>query len=477
MSRQIKNAQKKNNRKNNLNNSNNSGISENIPQNEFSILNNELGNSILIDEEINNKKEEKEEDEKEDYSSDIFEKALLLMDENVKKGLIFTEDYEPKFSIISSKIKEIPIFTPSTRLNSALQVDDKNDCYFYYYIQKKSLYPTIYNQLIGISGSNSIFVQSELNERDFIWANLKSVIFTNQKNFINLSILVNEYINPLMKKYNKSQEEKKLFVEQLCNNILIQEYFTYDELLFKLKDLNSQIMEHKLNNIGFIIIDGLNTIYPQRVEVVKKDNDKKFSLKFYKYSLSKIDEDSNKKNKRFSSEKNFKEKKSNCGNSCDIVNLFSDNDLKKNKIIDINKNFLYNETLQQNIITLIMNYQEKYNFNLIITLFDFSQNNYYNSCLGGKLAYKDNKNIYTVNCTKLQEEYCYFTFKLTKYIIPKKIIFLEPINLCLNYNDNIFGLLTNPDNNGIKSIFQVFKKNIDDYRPTRILDKIEYQFQ
>jgi hypothetical protein len=82
-----------------------------------------------------------------------------------------------------------------------------------------------------------------------------------------------------------------------------------------------------------------------------------------------------------------------------------------------------------------------------------------------------------VNHPVLQKENCYFTFILTKYIMPKKIIFLEPINLCLNYNDNIFGLLTNPDNNGIKSVFHVFKKDKGDYRPTRILDKIEYKYQ
>ena len=155
----MKKAGKKNKRKDNSNNSNNSGPSEDIPQNEFSIFNKGGGNSIFKDEEIKSskKKDEKEEED----SGDIFEKALLLMDEYAKMGLMFTDDYEPK-SIIYPTSK-IPLFTPSTRLNSALQVDDKNDCYFYYYTQKKSLYPTIYNQLIGISGTKSIFVQSELD--------------------------------------------------------------------------------------------------------------------------------------------------------------------------------------------------------------------------------------------------------------------------------------------------------------------------
>ena len=237
----MKKAGKKNKRKDNSNNSNNSGPSEDIPQNEFSIFNKGGGNSIFKDEEIKSskKKEEIKKDEEED-SGDIFEKALLLMDEYAKQGLMFTDDYEPK-SIIYPTSK-IPLFTPSTRLNSALQVDDKNDCYFYYYTQKKSLYPTIYNQLIGISGTKSIFVQSELDalkERDFIWADLKSIIYTNQKDFINLPVLMKEYVNPLMKTYNITPEKQKVFVENLCNNIFIQDYLTYDELFFKLLYLNS----------------------------------------------------------------------------------------------------------------------------------------------------------------------------------------------------------------------------------------------
>ena len=471
----MKKAGKKNKRKDNSNNSNNSGPSEDIPQNDFSIFNKGGGNSIIKDEEIKSskKKEEIKKDEEED-SGDIFEKALLLMDEYAKQGLMFTDDYEPK-SIIYPTSK-IPLFTPSTRLNSALQVDDKNDCYFYYYTQKKSLYPTIYNQLIGISGTKSIFVQSELDalkERDFIWADLKTIIYTNQKDFINLPVLMKEYVNPLMKTYNITPEKQKVFVANLCNNILIQDYLTYDELFFKLLDLNSQIMEHKINNIGLIIIDGLNTIYPHGCEVIKEDNDKKFTLKFYKNISSKSEEVSNEKNKNKNKKLKSKWEKS----DGKLPPIFEDDVIDNNIIIDINKDITYNETFQKFILTLVKNYQEKYNFNIIITIFDFFQANFYNSCIGGKIPYKDNKNVKTVNHPVLQKENCYFTFILTKYIMPKKIIFLEPINLCLNYNDNIFGLLTNPDNNGIKNVFQVFKKDKDDYRPTRILDKIEYKYQ
>ena len=105
--------------------------------------------------------------------------------------------------------------------------------------------------------NENFFVQSELDalkERDFIWADLKSIIYTNQKDFINLPVLMKEYVNPLMKTYNITPEKQKVFVENLCNNILIQDYLTYDELFFKLLDLNSQIMEHKINNIGLIIV-------------------------------------------------------------------------------------------------------------------------------------------------------------------------------------------------------------------------------
>ena len=137
---------------------------------------------------------------------------------------------------------------------------------------------------------------------------------------------------------------------------------------------------------------------------------------------------------------------------------------------------LFNDKFQQNIVDLIMNYQEKFNFNLILTIFDFSQENFYNSSFGGKLTYKENKNVYVVNCPELQKENCYFAFKLPKIFFPRKTVFLEPFNYNLNYNYNIFGLLTNPFNSR-KLVFRVFKKNRNDYRPIRILDKIEYDFQ
>ena len=124
-----------------------------------------------------------------------------------------------------------------------------------------------------------------------------------------------------------------------------------------------------------------------------------------------------------------------------------------------------------------MNYQEKYNFNLILTVFDYTQDNFYNLNYSGKASYKEmNKNTYTVNTKELQNENCYFTFKLPKVFFPKKIIFIEPINLSLNFNEYIFGLITNPINTQ-KLVFQVFKKEKKDYRPSRILNKIEYEYK
>ena len=216
----------------NLSISNSLSYSEDNKENEFYILNEE--NSKIIEDKRNFIKKEKKEDKNNEKYDDIFENALYLMDQNSKNKLNFTEDYEPNFSINypTTKFDTIPIFTPSTRLNNALQIEDKSSCFFYYYIRKKSLYPTIYNQLIGISGCNSIFVNDDLIEKDFIWASKTSIIFTNQKNFINLKILIIEYISPLMKKYQKSKEEMKIFIDQLCKNIIIQEYFSAPSRLY-----------------------------------------------------------------------------------------------------------------------------------------------------------------------------------------------------------------------------------------------------
>ncbi len=343
--------------------------------------------------------------------------------------------------------------------------------------KKKTLYPTIYNQLIGISGSEKIFVKNGIVERDLILANMTSIIFTNQKNLINLRILINEYINPLMCEYNKTDEEKKLFIEELCKNIIIQEYFSYDELLMKINELNINLTEHKINDVGLVIIDGLNSITPHKLEIQNKENGKGYKLRFYKYMMHKFDTTSNKKNKRFSNENNFKGRNSSRFEKIDDIkaNIYGNEPMNKQRY-DNNSENTFNDKFQQNIVDLIMNYQEKFNFNLILTIFDFSQENFYNSSFGGKLTYKENKNVYVVNCPELQKENCYFAFKLPKIFFPRKTVFLEPFNYNLNYNNNIFGLLTNPVNTR-KYVFRVFKKNRDDYRPIRILDKMEYDFQ
>lgn len=469
---------KKGKNSNNNNNSNNLSLSEDNQDNELSIFN-ENNDSSIIFEEIEKNKKQIEDNQKNQNKNDIFESALLLMDQKIKNELCFTPNYEPNFSINypSTKFKTMPIFTPSTRLNSALQIEDKDECFIFYYTQKKTLYPTIYNQLIGISGSEKIFVKNGIVERDLILANMTSIIFTNQKNLINLRIIINEYINPLMCEYNKTDEEKKLFIEELCKNIIIQEYFSYDELLMKINELNIKLTEHKINDVGLVIIDGLNSITPHKLEIQNKENGKGYKLRFYKYMMHKFDTTSNKKNKRFSNENNFKGRNSSRFEKIDDIkaNIYGNEPINKQRY-DNNSENTFNDKFQQNIVDLIMNYQEKFNFNLILTIFDFSQENFYNSSFGGKLTYKENKNVYVVNCPELQKENCYFAFKLPKIFFPRKTVFLEPFNYNLNYNNNIFGLLTNPVNTR-KYVFRVFKKNRDDYRPIRILDKMEYDFQ
>lgn len=459
------------------NNLNNLSSSEDNQENELSIFNQNNESEIFLEE--NESDKNRKQIEENPNKNDIFESALLLMDQKIKNGLCFTPNYEPNFSINypSTKFKTMPIFTPSTRLNSALQIEDKDECFIFYYTQKKTLYPTIYNQLLGISGSEKIFVKNGIVERDLILANMTSIIFTNQKNLINLRILINEYINPLMNEYNKSSVEKKLFIEELCKNIIIQEYFSYDELFMKINELNIKLTEHKINDVGLVIIDGLNSITPHKLEIQNKENGKGYKLRFFKYMMHKFDTTSNKKNRRISNENNLQGRKSSRYEKIDDIkaNIYGNDPMNKQRY-DSNSENTFNDKFQQNIVDLIMNYQEKYNFNLILTVFDFSQENFYNSSFGGKLTYKENKNVYVVNCSELQKENCYFAFKLPKIYFPRKTVFLEPFNYNLNYNNNIFGLLTNPVNS-TKLVFRVFKKNKDDYRPIRILDKIEYDFQ
>ena len=433
-------------------------------------------NMIEMDEEDDDDKIDIEEQNNINIEEDnIFEKALCSMDENYKNGLSIITDYEPDFSINYPEIKvsPIPMFTPSTKLNAALQLEDKNECLIFYYTHKKTLYPTIYCQLIGLSGVDSIFSPEELNERDFIWAGRKSIIFTNQKNFINLDILIEEYINPIMKQYKKNEEEKNIFIEQLCQNILIQEYLTYEELFMKVKELNTLITEHKIKDLGLVIIDGINSINPQKVEFLNDEAGKNYNLKFYKYNISyKGEINSNKKKNRNSNENKRAKTNNNNNKSAIKENLYRN--ISSNNTS--NRYVPSNEILQQSIVTLILNYREKFNFNLIITVFDYTQDNFYNLNISGKASYKEkNKNTYTYSIPELKKR-CYFAFKLPSIFFPKKIMYIEPINFCVNYNENIFGIIINP-NNTQKLVFQAFNKEKDDYRPQRISSQIEYDYK
>ena len=399
--------------------------------------------------------------------NDIFEKTLQIMDEEYKKGFMIETNYEPTFSINypNLKIASIPLFTPSTRLNNALQIGEKNETFIFYYTHKKTLYPTVYNQLIGISGSSSAFIGKA---KDFIYANATTLIFTNQKNFINLKVLIKEYVDPLFKDNQLNEDQQNNFIESLLNNIHLHEYLTYEELLVKLNELNIYMKEHKINNVGLIIIDGINTINPQKVEFL----DEIGTLKFFKLNTKNESNPNPEKKIKNSSEKKNKKKKS--FNTAIKRNLFGDD---YNDKLNDNIDFRSHEIMQQTIVNLITNYQKRYNFNLIITIFDFTQYNFFNLNLQGKASNKEmNKNTYTVNTEELQKEHCYFTFKLPKIFFPKRIMFIEPLNLCVNFNQNIFGLITNPINTQNLE-FQVFKKETNDYRPTRILAPIEYKFK
>jgi hypothetical protein len=357
------------------------------------------------------------------------------------------------------------LFTPSTRLNNALQIGEKNETFIFYYTHKKTLYPTIYNQLIGISGSSSAFIGKA---KDFIYANATTLIFTNQKNFINLKVLIKEYVDPLFKDNQLNEDQQNNFIESLLNNIHLHEYLTYEELLVKLNELNIYMKEHKINNVGLIIIDGINTINPQKVEFLDENG----TLKFFKLNTKNESNPNPEKKMKNSSEKKNKKKKS--FNTAIKQNLYG-NDY--NDKLNDNIDFRSHEIMQQTIVNLITNYQKRYNFNLIITIFDFTQYNFFNLNLQGKASNKEmNKNTYTVNTEELQKEHCYFTFKLPKIFFPKRIMFIEPLNLCVNFNQNIFGLITNPINTQNLE-FQVFKKETNDYRPTRILAPIEYKFK
>ena len=406
---------------------------------------------------------------------DTFERALSYIDTFfIKSNHTFPADpYEPNYNILypSEKFETIPLMTPSTRLNKALQIEDKNQSFIYYYTQKYTMFPVIYNQIIGLSGSDQIFKIGE--SRDFIFANKKTLIFTNEKKFINKDILLNEFITPMLNQYHKNEQEKNIFIDSLFKNILIHSYLTYDELLIKIIDLFRIFSNKEIKDVGLIIIDGINSISPQRVDFNKiegNNNEIEFKLKFYKHKEIKkknlINLDDSSSDEKIQ-ENNYEDEK---------INIYLGKNKKYGNFLD-DFRIPPDDELQQGIVNAIMYFQFRFNFNLIMTVFDCQQEIIFNNAMAGKSLNKDfSKNCEIFVNDKLEEEGCSFQFQLPKIYFPQKIIFIEPINQCLNYNYYIFGLLTN-NNNSNKLLFQAFKKDEGEFKPKRIVDENEYEYK
>ena len=406
---------------------------------------------------------------------DTFERALSYIDTFfIKSNHTFPSDpYEPNYNILypSEKFETIPLMTPSTRLNKALQIEDKNQSFIYYYTQKYTMFPVIYNQIIGLSGSDQIFKIGE--SRDFIFANKKTLIFTNEKKFINKDILLNEFIIPMLNQYHKNEQEKNIFIDSLFKNILIHSYLTYDELLIKIIDLFRIFSNKEIKDVGLIIIDGINSISPQRVDFNKiegNNNEIEFKLKFYKHKEIK------KKNLINLDDSSFDEKIQENNYEDEKINIYLGKNKKYGNFLD-DFRIPPDDELQQGIVNTIMYFQFRFNFNLIMTVFDCQQEIIFNNAMAGKSLNKDfSKNCEIFVNDKLEEEGCSFQFQLPKIYFPQKIIFIEPINQCLNYNYYIFGLLTN-NNNSNKLLFQAFKKDEGEFKPKRIVDENEYEYK
>ena len=407
--------------------------------------------------------------------NDAFERALSYIDAFfIKSNHTFPSDsYEPNYNILypSEKFETIPLVTPSTRLNKALQIEDKNQPFIYYYTQKYTMFPVIYNQIIGLSGSDKIFNDGE--SRDFIFANKKTLIFTNEKKFINKDILLDDFITPMLNQYHKNEKEKEIFIDSLFKNILIHTYLTYDELLIKVIDLFRIFTNREIKDVGLVIIDGINSLSPQKIDFNKiegNNNEITFNLKFYKHKEPKkknlINLDDSSSDEKIK-ENNYEDEK---------INIYLGKNKKYGNFLD-DFRIPPDEELEQGIVNAIMHFQYRFNFNLIMTVFDYQQENIFNNAMAGKSLNKDfSKNCEILINEKLEEEGCCFQFQLPKIYFPQKISFIEPINQCLNYNYYIFGLLTN-NNNSNKLLFQAFKKEEGEFKPKRIVDENEYEFK
>ena len=321
-----------------------------------------------------------------------------------------------------------PLYTSCDSLDELIQVgksDKLNDTYIYHYTKKSNLIPIIYNQIIGLCAPDD-FESDEvtLKNKDLIFRNKKCLIFTCD-NLMNKELLIREYIFPMLEKEFKFKNKKikkefiEFFIQGILDNIYIVTYSDNIELLIKLNNLYT-IIQNDLRDTALIIIDGINLLDMQKVE---------FNLEKETTSVRKFDIQFKKKRKSLLPPKT-------------IINP------KDTKNIPTSNNII------TAILSTVSNLYKFYNFNLIITSFDYDAYSYSKFISSGKSLMYDIKNKVNIDLPEHHLQFCFKLPPLSKNV--HSLYFIEPIYHCLSLPNEYFSILCFGED--LKYIFKVFAK-------------------
>ena len=306
-----------------------------------------------------------------------------------------------------------PLDTSNEKLNELFQLnqsENSNDTFELFYTKNYTITPLLYRIIISMTSPDIV---GELN---LGYCNQKVLIF-NYTNIFEKDTFDKEFLKPffhstvlpeLKKEYDSSDDYNENeypinywleeYSNKVYNNIFIVNYTNLTELFFKIQNL--PIFLKQLKEISLIILDSPNLLINQSV-----------GLNYESESLA--EETVNYKTTVAFNKKKRKSLKTDEKNIYEIIN------------------------------NLINNFQKEFNFNLIITLYDFERLlslNYLKYRAGDENFMFNISNNFLVNVDPNSDRSS-FMFQLKDFRDRHKIYSLEPIESYVNFNCNVFGYI------------------------------------
>lgn len=307
-------------------------------------------------------------------------------------------------------------------LASCQKSDKHNDTYEIYYTKNFTFVPLLYNFLINVCSPEDL---SGFSLDDFEFQDQKAIIY-NYTDFFEVEIFEKEFLRPffeenlypfLNENFDISDvgDSETLFDEYLGKvlcNIVVVDYFCYLELLLKIQDLPNLI--RKVKEVSLVIVDSPNMLINQTINMQHN---------------------------------NFDETGDELGHRRANLQL---NKKRRKSLEEEEVDFL------QKINYTLSRLQFEFNFNLVLTLFDYDRAESLGYLRMKSADYNfifDNKSRYF----NLKKNEVQFIFELKDKYFSQRLVAIEPISYYYDCECNIFAYLFKTGEGGYK--FKAFLKN------------------